>query len=85
MLEQQGEYAKRKQFSGDRVQSPNRMQVGARVEILQPAYVAGKSGVVRSREELDDGQITERWIIEVIGEDMFLSLTATEFRLLDLW
>jgi len=67
------------------VQSPNRMQVGARVEILQPAYVAGKSGVVRSREELDDGQITERWIIEVIGEDMFLSLTATEFRLLDLW
>lgn len=65
------------------MRSPENIRVGARVEILQPDYAAGRTGIIRSQEELADGQLTERWIIEILGEDVVLSLSPEEFRLLD--
>ncbi|NJO80196.1 MAG: hypothetical protein HC827_17915 [Cyanobacteria bacterium RM1_2_2] len=63
--------------------SPENIQLGARVEILQPDYVADAIGIVVAREELADGQLTDRWLIQVIGEDVVLSLTIEEFRVID--
>jgi hypothetical protein len=65
------------------VHSPEEIQIGARVEILQPDYMADAIGLVLAREELADGQLTDRWLIQIIHEDVVLSLTREEFRLLD--
>lgn len=62
--------------------SSDNVPIGARVEVLHPDYVAGKVGIVRSREELADGQPSDRWIIEVSGEDVVLSLSRSDFRVL---
>lgn len=62
--------------------SPEDIQIGAKVEILQPDYVAGAVGVVLSREELIEGDLTDRWLIQVLDEDVILSLTLEEFRVL---
>lgn len=58
------------------------IEIGARVEIVQPDYVAGTIGIILGREELLEGESTNRWLIRVIDEDVILSLTIEEFRVL---
>ncbi|HEY9666096.1 MAG TPA: hypothetical protein V6C91_04790 [Coleofasciculaceae cyanobacterium] len=58
------------------------IQVGDQVLILNPAYVAGKIGVVCSREVQSGGQFSDRWLIRVISEDIIVSLTPDEFQVL---
>jgi hypothetical protein len=65
------------------VNSPENIQVGTRVAILQPDYVADAIGVVIAREELVEGELSDRWLIQIIGEDVVVSLTIEEFRVLD--
>jgi hypothetical protein len=62
--------------------SPNDIQVGDQVLILQPAYVAGKVGVVCGQEVISGGQSSDRWLIQVVSEDMVVSLTRDEFQVL---
>lgn len=62
--------------------SSENIELGARVEVLQPDYVAGEIGIVLSREELLEGELTDRWLIQVIDQDVILSLTIEEFRVL---
>jgi hypothetical protein len=58
------------------------IQIGAKVRILQPDYVAERTGVVISPEELPDGQRTGRWIIQVDDENILLSLVPEEFEVI---
>lgn len=60
--------------------SPENIRAGMRVEILQPDYVAGEAGIILGREELAEGQPSNRWLVQVIGEDVVLSLAPDEFR-----
>jgi hypothetical protein len=55
-----------------------------RVKILQPAYVAGKTGVICGREELSEDQLSDRWLIRVASftENIVVSLTPDEFQIL---
>ncbi|MEB3178263.1 MAG: hypothetical protein VKL59_04375 [Nostocaceae cyanobacterium] len=62
--------------------TPENLEAGDRVVILSPAYLAGKQGVICTRELLSDGQPSQRWLIEVVGEDMVVSLNPDEFELL---
>ncbi|GAB4381237.1 MAG: hypothetical protein Kow00121_39290 [Elainellaceae cyanobacterium] len=62
---------------------PERIQIGALVKILQPAYAAGKIGTILCQEELDDGSITDRWLIEIKSENIVLSLAPHEFQVID--
>ncbi|WNZ22618.1 hypothetical protein HJG54_06930 [Leptolyngbya sp. NK1-12] len=67
--------------------SSEELPIGTTVEILQPDYVAGAIGTVLGPEELSEGELSEgklsnRWLIQVIGEDMVLSLTRDEFRMI---
>lgn len=62
---------------------PENIQIGARVEILQPDYVADALGMVLGREELVEGQPSDRWLIQVLNEEIVLSLTVDEFRVID--
>lgn len=62
---------------------PERIQIGVRVKILQPDYVAERTGVVISQEELPDGQRTGRWLIQVDDENILLSLIPQEFEVID--
>jgi hypothetical protein len=58
------------------------IRVGARVQILQPDYVAGRTGIVISPEVLSEVATSERWIIQVedeTGEDILLSLHPDDF------
>ncbi|MEC4818568.1 MAG: hypothetical protein SAK29_35640 [Scytonema sp. PMC 1069.18] len=59
----------------------NTVRVGAKVSILQPAYVAGLEGVICGREVLSGGQHSERWLVQVDAE-FVVSLTSKEFQLL---
>jgi hypothetical protein len=68
---------------GTSVSDLNRIQVGARVKVLQPAYVAQRTGVILSKEELPDGKITGRWIIQIEGENILLSLMPQEFEVIE--
>jgi hypothetical protein len=68
---------------GIRVSDSNRIQVGTRVKVLQPAYVAHRTGVILSKEELPDGKITGRWIIQIEGENILLSLMPQEFAVIE--
>jgi hypothetical protein len=65
------------------VHSPENIQIGARVAILQPDYVADAIGIVIAREELVEGELSDRWLIQVVDEDVVLSLTTEEFRVID--
>jgi hypothetical protein len=58
------------------------IRAGARVRILQPDYVAGQTGIIVSPELLSDNQPSNRWIVQVEGEDIFLSLHPSEFLVL---
>jgi hypothetical protein len=60
---------------------PKTVQVGAKVSILEPAYVAGLEGVICGREVLSGGQHSDRWLVKVNAE-FVVSLTSKEFQLL---
>lgn len=68
---------------GDLLHIPKSIQVGDKVLILRPAYVAGKVGVVCGRESLADGQSTNRWLIQVEMENIVVSLNSQEFQVLN--
>ncbi|MBD2464338.1 hypothetical protein H6G89_25365 [Oscillatoria sp. FACHB-1407] len=61
---------------------PDMIQVGDRVEILAPTYVAGKIGVVCGRELLTTDELSDRWLIQVDVEQMIVSLYTSEFRVI---
>jgi hypothetical protein len=62
--------------------TPKNIQVGDRVKILQPAYVAGKVGVICDREVQSGGQPSDRWLIQIVSEDIVVSLPPDEFQVL---
>lgn len=64
------------------MQIPKSIQVGNKVLILRPAYVAGKVGVVCSQESLLDGQTSNRWIIKVDPDNILVSLTPQDFQVI---
>ncbi|NEQ51402.1 MAG: hypothetical protein F6K11_14890 [Leptolyngbya sp. SIO3F4] len=53
-----------------------------KVEVLYPAYAAGKTGVVLEQEALSDGSKTGYWLVKIDGEDMILALLPQEMRVL---
>jgi len=55
------------------------IQVGARVRILEPAYVAGKTGIVVCLEPPSNGLNSGRWLIQVEAEEILLSLESEQF------
>lgn len=66
--------------------SSESFRAGARVEILYPDTMVGKTGIILEPETLADGQPSERWLIQVEAEEAeaaVLSLAPDEFRLLD--
>lgn len=71
--------------------TPGSIRIGARVKILQPDYVAEQLGMVISREEIAEGQATDRWLIQVVDaekpvdgtEAIVLSLLPQEFQVID--
>ncbi|MDM9384392.1 hypothetical protein QUB80_27350 [Chlorogloeopsis sp. ULAP01] len=65
--------------------TPENVQIGAKVLILRPAYVAGKVGVVCGREVLSDNQPSDRWLIQVNSENIVVSLTPNDFQVISQW
>ena len=66
------------------MQNSEHIQVGDRVLILRPSYVAGKYGVVRGRESNSNNQASQRWLIQVEdvdSSDIIVSLILGEFTL----
>lgn len=71
-------------MSGVFLENSERIQVGDRVLILNPSYVAGKYGVVLGRESISDSQTNQRWLIQVEDEEsseVVVSLVLGEFTL----
>ena len=64
------------------MQSPN-IPSGSRVLVFQPDYVAGAIGIILGREEVVEATSTDRWLVQIVAEDMIVSLTYDEFRILD--
>jgi hypothetical protein len=74
--------------------TPENVQVGDKVLILRPAYVAGKVGVVCGLEVLSGDQPRNRWLIQVNFDNIFddfsnnfsekivVSLTKSEFQVI---
>lgn len=56
------------------------MKIGDKVQILQPAYVAGQVGEICAQEILSSSQSIERWIIRVEAKDIVVSLPPQEFQ-----
>jgi hypothetical protein len=68
--------------SGVFLQNSQRIQVGDRILILTPSYVAGKYGIVRGRDANSDDQANPRWLIQVEdadSSDIVVSLVLGEF------
>ncbi len=66
------------------MENSQRIQVGDRVLILSPSYVAGKYGIVRGRESNSDSPANQRWLIQVEDEEsseIVVSLVLGEFTL----
>jgi hypothetical protein len=55
------------------------IQAGARVRILEPAYVAGKTGIIVCLEPSSNGLMSGRWLIQVEDEEILLSLDPGQF------
>ncbi|WP_414579174.1 hypothetical protein [Anabaena sp. CCY 9402-a] len=72
------------EFVGVVLQIPKSIQVGNKVLILHPAYVAGKVGVVYGRESPLDGQPSNRWLIQVDTDNILVSLTPQDFQVISL-
>lgn len=60
---------------------PEQIPVGTPVEIIQPDYVAGQLGIILGREEVVEGEPSDRWLVQILGEDAVLSLARDEFRI----
>ncbi|NMG10872.1 hypothetical protein [Brasilonema sp. UFV-L1] len=58
-------------------------KVGDKVLILRPAYVAGKVGVICDQEMLFCGHLSGRWLIRLDSEDIVVSLTPKEFKVVN--
>lgn len=67
-------------WGGNKLFQRERVQVGDRVEILRPSYLAGKIGLIRGRENVVFGQTSDRWLAQVIPDDFVVSLKLEEFR-----
>lgn len=50
---------------------------------MNPAYVAGKFGIISGEEVLSDGQNSGRWLVEVASDDLVLSLSMNDFQVLE--
>jgi len=59
------------------------ISAGARVCILEPAYAAGKIGMVVCLEPVFNDLPSGRWLIRVEAEDILLSLEPEHFLVLD--
>lgn len=57
--------------------------IGTRVQVIQPDYVAGSIGIVLGREEVIEGEPSNRWLIQVRTQNIILSLSRDEFRILE--
>ena len=55
---------------------------GDKVKILYPEYAAGKTGVVLTKETLEDGAETGYWLVQVEYEDIILALLSQEIKVL---
>lgn len=58
------------------------IEPGVKVEVLYPAYAAGKTGVVLQQETLNDGSKTGYWLVQIDNEDVILALLPQELRVL---
>ncbi|NJM71987.1 MAG: hypothetical protein HC862_18355 [Scytonema sp. RU_4_4] len=58
-------------------------KVGNKVLILRPSYVSGKVGVICDKEVLSGGHLSGRWLIRVDSEDIVVSLTPKEFKVVN--
>ncbi|MGB3639169.1 MAG: hypothetical protein WBA39_16575 [Rivularia sp. (in: cyanobacteria)] len=58
------------------------IQVGDKVIVLRPSYIAGKVGFVYAKEVLSDEEVSKRWIIRIDSENIMVSLKLKEFELL---
>ncbi|MBW4512953.1 MAG: hypothetical protein KME64_41685 [Scytonematopsis contorta HA4267-MV1] len=58
-------------------------QPGDKVLVLRPEYVAGKIGVVHEKEEVSLGKPSERWLIRIESENLVLSLSREEFKIIN--
>lgn len=58
------------------------IRVGARVRILEPDYAAGQTGSIVSPEILSNDKASRRWIVQVEGEEVLLSLDPEQFLVL---
>nr|WP_026087405.1 hypothetical protein [Chlorogloeopsis fritschii] len=61
----------------------NSIQVGDKVIILLPEYVAGKVGEIWGLEKLSGGQLSGRWLIQIDSDNILVSLNPDEFKVLD--
>jgi hypothetical protein len=64
------------------LENSKRIQIGDRVLILTPSYVAGKYGVVCGRDSRSDNPASQRWLIHVEdadSSDIVVSLMLDEF------
>ncbi|MBD2346402.1 hypothetical protein [Anabaena subtropica] len=67
------------------MQNSEHIQLGDRVLILSPSYVAGKYGLVRGRESNSDSQANQRWLIQVENadsSDVVVSLILGDFTVI---
>lgn len=58
------------------------IQVGDKVIVLRPSYIAGKVGFVCAKEVLSEEEVSKRWIIRIDSENIMVSLKLKEFELL---
>jgi hypothetical protein len=68
------------------LENSQRIQVGDRVLILTPTYVAGKYGIVIGRDSRSDSPASQRWLIQVEdadSSDIVVSLSLGEFTLVN--
>jgi hypothetical protein len=58
-------------------------QAGDKVLIISPVYVSGKSGIICGKEVLSNEKPSGRWLVEIASENLVLSLSVTDFRILN--
>jgi hypothetical protein len=56
--------------------------IGTRVQVIQPDYVAGCIGIILGREDVIEGEPSNRWLVQIRSENIILSLARDEFRIL---
>ncbi|MBD2100289.1 hypothetical protein H6F94_05290 [Leptolyngbya sp. FACHB-261] len=64
------------------MRKPEDIQEGDKVQVICPNYLAGQVGVVLCREVRSDGRPSKRWLIQLEGEDILVSLCPEELQIL---